>query len=192
MSSFRHESNVPVRPRAVQPESRLRVSGPVDAVTRALAHAAHLAASQKRALHATIHESTAPAKAIAESAGLSYSFLANAALTSTTDQLPFPRLPLVLEASDDLTLLRFLAQLQGCDVFRLPRAGASADARRAAVTMREVAEFLEAGAQASEDDVVTPDEFARVEREGLEAVRAILEHIAHYRVRVRRPLLEGM
>jgi len=157
-----------------------------------VAHATYLRESQKRALHDTLHNSTAPLKAIAEGMRLEYSTLANTALLSRTDELPFVRLPQVLEASDNLTLLRFYAHLQGCDVFRLPRAGASADARRAAETMREVAEFLQAGAEATEDEEVTPDEFSRVEREGHEAVRAILEHIAHLRARVTRPLLEGV
>lgn len=157
-----------------------------------MVHAAHLAAAQKRALHPTIHEATAPAKAIAEQVGLSYSFLANAALTSTTDQLPFARLPLVLEASDNLTLLRFYAHLQGCEVFRLPRTGAVGDARQTSITVREFAELLDAVGAATEDDVITPEEFARIEREAQDVVRAVLENVAHYRARVRRPLLEGV
>lgn len=180
--------NVPVRPRAVQLESRLRVSSEAAAHV----HAAHAEASQKRALHATIHHFTAPTKAIAEAAGVGYSALANAALTSEPGNLPFARLPLVLEASDDLTLLSFYADLQNCEVYRRPRTGVPADARQQAVTMREFAELLEAGAAAAEDNVITPEEFARIDREADDVVRAVLEYRAYYRARVARPLLEGM
>lgn len=188
MKPFASPVNVPTGPRAVQLESRRRVSSD----TAAYVHAAHAEASQKRALHATIHSSTAPTKAIAEAAGVGYSALANAALTSEPGNLPFARLPLVLEASDNLTLLRFYAQLQGCEVFRLPRVGAVADGRQAAAAMREFAELLEAGAAAAEDAVITPAEFARIDREADDALRAILEYRASYRARVQRPLLEGM
>jgi hypothetical protein len=170
----------------VQPESRFRVSGETDARTDALVHAAHLAASQKRALHTTIHESTEPTKAIADGSGIGYQFLCSAAQPDSRDQLPFMRLPLVLEHCDDLTYVRFLANLQDAEVVRLPRAGVAGDVRQASATMREFAQFMEAGADASEDNVITPDEFARVEREGAEAVRAILEMVAHYRSRVKR------
>lgn len=180
--------NVPTRPGAVPLESRRRVSSD----TAAYVHAVHAEASQKRALHATIHQSTAPTKAIAEAAGVGYSALANAALTSESSNLPFARLPLVLAASDDLTLLRFYANLQGCEVFRLPRTGAAGDARQTSMTVREFAELLEAVGAATEDDVITPEEFARIEREAQDVVRAVLENVAHYRARVRRPLLEGM
>jgi len=182
-------SSVPARPRAVQPESRRPVSG--EGVAK-LAHRKYLVESQKRALHATIHGSTAPLKAIADELGMEYSSLANFALASRTDQLPFTQLPMVLEAADNLTLLRFYAYLQGCEVFRLPRTGAAGDARQTSVTVREFAELLEAAGTATEDDVVTPEEFAAIEREGQEAVRAVLELVAHYRARVRRPLLEGV
>ncbi len=70
--------------------------------------------------------------------------------------------------------------------------GAVGDARQAAATMREFAELLEAGAAAEEDGVITPDECDRIEREGQDAARAVYEFIAHFRARVRRPLLEGM
>lgn len=185
-----HQLNVPKRPRAVQAE----LAGHVSAVppASAVARAAQLAAEGKAALHTTIHASVRGTKAIADYAGLSYSFLANSALTSSPNQLPFSRLPLVLEACDDLTLLRFFAARQGCDVFRLPVVGVVDDVRRASTTMREFAEFVDAGAAALEDQVIEPRDFAAIEREGLEAVRAILETIAYYRARVQRPLLEGM
>jgi hypothetical protein len=174
----------------VQQESRLRFSGES---ADALVHAAQLAEAQKRALHETIHHSTQPTKAIAAAAGLSYQFLCNAANPSTSDSLPFARLPLVLEGSDDVTLLRFLAQLQGCDVIRLPKTGASGeDVHRAAATMREFAQFMDASADALVDAAIKPSEFDAIEREGLEAVRAILESIAYHRARVQRPLLETL
>lgn len=180
-------ASVPVRARGVQVQNAARVF-----TAEELVRAAQLADEQKRALQTTIKNSTLPPKAIAMDVGLRHDHLLNCGNPLAPHHLPFARLPLVLHACDDLTLLRFLAGLQGCEVVRLPRAGATGDARRAAATMREVAEFLEAGAGATEDDVVSPDEFARVEREGAEAVRAILEHVAHYRARVRRPLLEGV
>lgn len=171
----------------VQAESRLRVSS--EGAEMALVHAAHLAASQKRALHTTIHESTQSTAKIAADAGISYPFLCNAANVSLREQLPFMRLPLVLESCDDLTLVRFLADRQNAAVVRLPKVGAAGDVKRASATMREFAEFMDAGAAAVEDDVVSPEEFARVEREAQEAVNAILELVAHYRARVKRPLL---
>jgi hypothetical protein len=189
MQPFHTGQSGPARPR-VQPESRFRVSRETDKATEALVHASHLAASQKRALHATIHEATQAARAIAENAGIGYQFLCATANPSLRDQLPFMRLPLVLESSDNLTYVRFLADLQHAAVVPLPHRGADADVRQASATMREFAEFLEAGAAASDDDVVTPEEFARVEREGQEAVEAILGMVAHYRARVRRPLLQ--
>lgn len=189
------EATVPLRPRAVQPESRFRLSGEGDAATQALVHAAHLAASQKRALNVTVHQSTPSPKQIAEASGISYKFLCNAALTSTHDQLPFARLPLVLEASDDLTLLRFLADLQHADVLSRPRGAAIGDeARRqaSADAVREFAEFMAAGATADAAEVLAPEVFARMEREGVDAIDAIRAHLAHHRARVQRPLLEGM
>src|SRR6266545_5564995 len=97
----------------VQAESRLRVSSEADMATTSLVHAARLAQAQQRALHTTIHESTRSTAAIAALTGISYQFLCNVANESLREQLPFTRLPLVLEASDDLTLLRFHAHLQG-------------------------------------------------------------------------------
>lgn len=179
------------RQSSVQAESRLRVSGEGDVVTAALVRAARRAAELQKALHVTIHDSTASTRAIADAAGISYQFLCNAANDSLREQLPFLRLPLVLEACDDLTLLRFLAALQGADVIRLP-AAAAGDVRQASATMREFAEFMDAGAAALENNHVSPEEFADIEREGLEAVRAIFALIAHYRGRVDRPLLEGL
>jgi hypothetical protein len=155
--------------------------------------AAHLADSQKRALHVTVHGSTLPAKAIAAETGVSYQFLCNAANLTTRDQLPFARLPLVLEAADDLTLLRFYAHQQGCDVVRLPQTGATSDdLRRATETMREFAQFMDVSADALSDAVIEPAEFEAIQREGLEAVRAILQSIAYHRARVKRPLLEEL
>jgi hypothetical protein len=169
-------------------ESGLRDSG--ERLSQVV-EAAHLAQSQKRALHTTVHDATRPTREIAELAGVSYQFLCNAALESTKDQLPFSRLPLVLRYSDNLTLLRLYASLQGCDVIRMPRVGATADeVHRASATMREFAQFMDASADALEDATVAPEEFATIEREGLEAVRAILASIAAHRARVQRPLFD--
>jgi hypothetical protein len=185
---------VPFAAGAVQPESRLRFSGEVDARTSALVHQAHLAASQKRGLHATIHNSNASVAEIAEHAGVAYPTLANAALTSSTDQLPFARLGLVLRACDDLTLVRLLADFQNADVIPRPQLGVRGvdDLQRIAATMREFAEFTAAGGPAVGQMVITPELFATIEREGLEAVAVILELVALYRARVQRPLLEGV
>lgn len=169
----------------VQAESRLRVSVESDA-----APAVHV--PLRRALHATIHESTASTLAIAEHAKLSYQLLCNAANASLPSQrLRFDLLPLVLEACDDLTLVRFLAALQHAVVIRLPKTSAG-DVRQASATMREFVEFMDAGAAALDDHRIEPREFSDIEREGLEAVRAILATIEDYRRRVDRPLLEGM
>jgi hypothetical protein len=173
---------LPVRVRAVQPERRLRVSGE------------EFADSQKRALHATIHGSTLSVAEIADRAGVAYPTLANAALTSSTDQLPFARLGLVLRACDDLTLVRLLADFQNADVIPRPRAAVRGvdDLQRIAATMREFAEFTAAGGPALGQMVIPPELFATIEREGLEAVAVILELVALYRARVQRPLLEGV
>lgn len=189
MSSHALESVVARR--RVQAESRFRVSG--EAAAAAMEHGARRNAQLKAALHATIHKSRAGTKAIADAAGLPYSMLCNAANASLREQLPMFRLPLVLEHCDNLALVQFLAGLQHATVVRLPTAGASEDLRRASVTMREFAQFMEAGAAALEDDIVSPEECARVEREAHEAVTSILELVAHYRARVARPLLaEGV
>lgn len=185
-------SNVRVRPRAVQPERGLRLSGE-GAVTTLGQRASGLAAALKRALHASIHGSTQPLTAIAQQSGISYPFLANSALPSSTDQLPFARLPLVLAACDDLSLVRFLADLQACDVLVRPTGRPTADdIRRAAAAMRAFAEFTDAAAQALEDRTIQPAEFARVERDGLQAIDAIRQLLADYRARVTRPLLEDL
>ena len=179
--------NVPVRPLVVQPESRFRLSG------EALIRAAHLAGALKRALNATIHNSTSSTEQIAEASGVEYKSLCNAALTSCRDELPFWRLPLVLEASDDLTLVRFLADLQRADVLARPRLrGADDDVQRFAAALREFSEFVAAAAGAVAGDQVDPERFARIEREGLEAIDVIRQLLEYYRTRVARPLLEGM
>jgi hypothetical protein len=186
----KHALESVVARRRVQPESGLRFSGEANAA--AMERETAMNRRFKAALHATIHESTAATKAIADGAGFgSYAFLCACANPSLTDQLPARKLPLVLAQCDNLALVEFLAGLQGATVVRLPTAGAAEDVRRHSATMREFAEFMEAGAAAVEDVTVAPDEFARVEREALEAVNAILELVAHYRARVTRPLLEG-
>lgn len=185
--------NVTGRPRPVQPESRLRVSGEGQAASLLVRHA-HLAGAFKRALHTTIHHSEWAVRAIAEHAGLAYSFLSNCALESTKDQLPSPRLAPVLDACTDLTLVRFLAELQHADVLPRPRGAAIGDEGRrqaSADAVREFAEFMAAGATADAADVLAPEVFTRMEREGLEAIEAIRAHLAHHRARVRRPLWEG-
>lgn len=171
----------------VQPKSRLRDSSEAAAI-----HADKLAAQGTRALHTTIHDSKLPTKSIAHLAGVSYQFLASCALESTTDTLPWRRLFAVLEACDDLTFVAFLASLQRSAVYRLPEISGVGDPRQTATVMREFAEFLQAGAAALDDGQVTPEEFARIEREGHDVVRAVLETIAMFGARVQRPLLEGM
>jgi hypothetical protein len=190
MTRLNRSANISVTPGGVQQESRLRISSERPA---ALAHAIYLAGSLKRAVHATIHRSTQGAKAIAEHAGISYQFLVNSALDSTPDQLPFARVPLVLEACDDLSLLQFLAYCQGCEVVRLPRVSVEReDVRRTSQAMHEFAEFMDATAAALDDGVVEIEELEKLDREGHEAIRAILQLIADYRARVKRPLLEGL
>lgn len=181
----RHESGSAAR--RVQVENDLAFSTALfDVRERRLADA------QKEALRTTLKESAQPAKAIAMDVQMAHTRLLNCGNPSAPHELPFRKLPLVLQASDNLTLLRFYASLQGCEVFRLPTVGDGGDVHQAASAMREFAELLEAGAAAFEDVLVTPEEFARVEREAHDVVRAVLEYVAHYRARVPRPLLEGM
>jgi hypothetical protein len=185
----RHALESVVARRGVQAESRFRLSG--EAAAAAMEHGALRNAQLKAALHTTIH-SRAPARRRSPTPpAMPYSMLCNAANASLREQLPIFRLPLVLEQCDHLALVEYLAGLQGATVVRLPKVGAADDVRRASATMREFAEFMEVGAAAVEDDVVSPEEFARIEREALDAVTAILELVAHYRTRVQRPLLES-
>jgi hypothetical protein len=155
---------------------------------------ARVAAEQKRALHATIHNSTASVAAIAEHADIKYPQLANAALDCAPSHLPFAKLGVVLQACDDLTLVRLLADFQNADVIPRPRGAVRGvdDLQRIAATMREFAEFTAAGGPALGQMVIPPELFATIEREGLEAVAVILELVALYRARVQRPLLEGV
>lgn len=174
---------------AVQPKSALRLSSE-DGDAAAVVRATQLAGNQRQALHATIHRSSLGAKAIADQAGVSHQFLCSCALDSTRDELPFRRLPAVLAACDDLTLVQLYADLQGALVLRRPRATGVPNVQATTATMRAFAALLDVVAASQADGVIAPRELAAIEQHGREAMEDVAQLLADYRARVTRPLLE--
>ena len=72
--------------------------------------------------------------------------------------------------------LQKIAHLLNCEVVELPEVDPCNpfNPKEAARIMKEVAEFLEAHAEAIDDDEISPREKERLSKEGWEAVRAVL------------------
>jgi hypothetical protein len=77
----------------------------------------------KQALSATLSGNARPPKDVADAVGVSYSTLMGWADAHLDSHVPSARLLTLLMVSDDLTLLRYLASLQGCIVVPAPKAG---------------------------------------------------------------------
>ena len=92
-------------------------------------------------------------------------------------------------------LLQFLCRAQGGAFVQLPAgvdAGASDEARLAADALREFSQAMEAFADGAADRSWSPDEVARLEREGHEAIEAVLRAVAHARRRALPARAAGM
>lgn len=88
--------------------------------------------------------------------------------------IPSDRLEQILRLTDDNdALVRYEAQLQGRNVFDVPK---TADAKRTAKMLTEFAEFLTALDQRT--DGTSPDDAARIAREGNDVMVAIAGEIA--------------
>lgn len=81
------------------------------------------ATEQKQALKATLQANTRPPKQVADVVGVAYQTLMGWADEHVDSHIPSSRIPALLAASDDTSLIEYWAGSQGCSVVRLPRAG---------------------------------------------------------------------
>jgi hypothetical protein len=133
-----------------------------------------LALEQKRVLRASLAHK---ADAVAPEIGLTPRTLRGAMQEDTDAQLPFRRVPALLRATPDpMPLLQFWCGLVGAIAVRLP----AADNRPLCDAVREFADVMQADASALADDGrYSPEEAARIEHEGLQALAAIRGYIEH-------------
>lgn len=117
----------------------------------------------KRALAATLAGNARPPKDVADAVGVAYSTLMGWADEHVDSHIPSARLVTVLMVSDDLTLLRYLASLQGCIVVPAPKAGTeTVDVTQLAEIAGTFAALLNHHAAASRDGRWTPQEVAEL------------------------------
>lgn len=140
-----------------------------------------LAVAQKRALRASLAHK---ADAVAPEIGLTARVLRCAVQEDTESQLPFRRVPALLQAAPDpMPLLDFWASLCGCVVFKLP---VGVEAKPMADAMRQYADVLDAHSDGIDDGRWESAEVDRFERESQEAIAALLAAVAHARAASRR------
>lgn len=138
------------------------------------------------AIHALVHDSTVPPKAIADEAGIRYGYLMRAADEHQDDvQFQARWVGPVTRAANNDVLIKALAEDCGGVFYRLHR-GASMD-RETAKSLREFGEYIEACADAQDDTQITPEEFHTANAQAHEAIAAILAHVASLRVRAGVP-----
>lgn len=133
------------------------------------------------AVHAVVHDSIVPPKAIAAEAGIRYGYLMRAA-DENEDSVQFQArwIGPVTRASKNDELIKFLAIDCGGVFYRLNRS-ASLDAETAK-SLKEFSEYISAIADAQDDQQTTPEEYHRVKSQAHEAIAAILAHVEKVRI----------
>jgi len=131
-----------------------------------------LAREQKRMLRAALCHK---ADAVAPEIGISPQVLRAAAQEDTEQQLPFRRVPQLLQSvPDPMPLLAWWASLVGCVVYRVPVA---LEGTPLCDAVQQFADVMSAEAEAQRDGRYSAEEAARIEREGTEAIAAIRAYI---------------
>lgn len=100
------------------------------------------AVEQKAALHRMLERNTRPAKAVAEAVGVAVQTLWGWADPSVDSHLPSARIPRLLMASDDTSLMRYWAGLQGLEVVSVPKAVGNRDGSQLAELTRAFAALI--------------------------------------------------
>lgn len=127
--------------------------------------------SWKDALHASVVNSSLPAKKLAERSASSYRHLLDCCDPASPTQLSLNRLLMLLPLMDNRAAITYLAQAAGCGLYVMP-VGASADMRAAGALLKEVGEALEQVSASTEDGEITSTEFARCDKEIEDIIRA--------------------
>jgi hypothetical protein len=129
------------------------------------------ATEQKKALKATLSGNRRAPKDVAEFVGVAYQTLMGWADEHVDSHPSGSRIPALLTASDDTSLLEYWANLQGCAVVRQPRAGTEpVDVCQLAELAGEFSALLAHHAAAHADGRWTLDE--------VEQLRPIAERLA--------------
>ena len=135
------------------------------------------------AWHCQIHHAAKTLTELAEAIEINPSTLRNFVNPDLPgSQLP-PRLhePLLALTADHRAVVSYLARTHGCVVYALPQGSARATHAR---IVTEFGEFLQQLGQAEDDGRISGDDATRVEREGAEAIEAIVAAMADIRHRV--------
>lgn len=128
----------------------------------------------REALYCQVHHSELRLDAIARHLGISASTLADAVNPDGDGSMLAPKHyePLLALTADNLAVVAFLASRQHAVVYAMPN-GEASDLHLAAV-VREFGEFLTRHAEARADRAITAIEATEIEREGQDAIRAIV------------------
>ncbi len=135
-------------------------------------------------LYSTIHRNKKPLKVIAEEIGMSENYLTRAALpdqedseTGTGCRFPLKKLIPLIRATNDFSVLDTIERNLGRVGVPLPTPSGALTADICRLTMHSVSEFGELIGwieKAVDDGKVTPAENEKIQREGYQAVQAIL------------------
>jgi hypothetical protein len=129
--------------------------------------------SWKAAMHQSVYRSELPAKAIAESLGISEPTLSRACSDSPdASHLSSRHLPNLARLTSDHAWLDYLEALAGRVAFRVPDAD-TCSTRIAAEAMRAFAALLDAKSKALDDDTVTSEELQDITLLGHEVMRKV-------------------
>lgn len=137
----------------------------------------------KECLYDTIHRNRKPLKAIAEEIGMAESYLTRAALpdqdesdTGTGCRFPLKRLIPLIRATGDFQVLDFIERSLGRVAVPLPDpAKSSRDIYRLSLqSVREFGELMGTIEKSLEDGKLSEQERETIQREGHEAIQAIV------------------
>jgi hypothetical protein len=136
-----------------------------------------LPATWKEALYESVHGSDQPAKAVADDLGVSRQMLSACCDETSDTNLSSKHLTALARATSNLSWLDYLEAIAGRQAFMLPTANALCSVMTVAA-LKEFSEFLTTVADSVADGSVSPEDAARIEREGLDAISAIQTVIA--------------
>lgn len=147
----------------------------------------------KECLYDTIHRNRKPLKAIAEEIGMAESYLTRAALpdqdesdTGTGCRFPLKRLIPLIRATGDFRVLDFIERSLGRVAVPLPDpAKSSRDIYRLSLqSVREFGELMGTIEKSLEDGKLSKKETETIQREGHEAIQAIVNLLSIIEKRV--------
>lgn len=134
-------------------------------------------------LYRTIHQNKKPLKAIAEEIGMSENYLTRAALpdaddsdTGTGCRFPLKKIIPLISATKDFSTLDFIENALGRVAIELPKASSNIDdiCRIALRSVREFGQLMAEMDIALADKKITLAEKNRINKEGHEAMQAVM------------------